>query len=474
MIPTFIANLCWLLCFFGTNHSSDTITYTLEDGTTWTAQLGEGVLVRVTDRGKEKVYTGEVDKLHEMYVKVSGEPIFIEDIISVTVAREGEQFETEPEERIHVPQEEKEPKPIANGYVVVRLQGEVGIIPETIAGKFSTEYISADSIAEMLKKLNAYKKVQHIVFDVESTGGDSIEIAKIAPILAKYKKRYTYHAIVAKKDADPLQIAKNCYGIFVSVPFVEGGYDAVAEAFEKSNILYKSEFIKIFWKELLQSSYAIQYTKAYEFAAKKTNRLLPKESMTPKAIGIALEYVDWTAFPKKSKSSLYVIQKSKERQIKDMVIEQGELFALIQQVSDAKMRLLGVPQLKQMAEDSNPNNFTYETSVREWYDEYTERWYRTEEMTSDAKTLWNRRLDDALRIWRTITETLNATYSDPMTAFARIVRGEATSQTQREIREDAKLAIEEEFIKLSNAYKQVYPLLFAAEQNILSLQGMYK
>jgi hypothetical protein len=225
---------------------------------------------------------------------------------------------------------------------------------------------------------------------------------------------------------------------------------------------------------LLQDSYTIQYPKAYEFAKQKTNHLLPKESITPKAIGVNLEYVEWIEFPKKSETSNYVIEKNKERQIKDMIKEQGKLYTLVQQVAAAKMGLLGLPELKRMAEATNPNNFEYETSVREWYDEYTERWYRTEEMTSDANALWNSRTDNALRMWRKVVNTLNATYDDPLAVFAKIVSGEATSETQREIRENAKLDIEEELIKLNIAYSQAYPLLVVAEQNILSLQGMYK
>ena len=470
-----VANLCWLLCFFGMFDTGGAITYTLEDGVTWTAQLGQNVVVRATDRGTETVYTGEIDKLHELYVKVAGEPIFIEDIISVTVASKKTERKTEPEGKVLEPSEnEKTTKQVVTGYVVVRLQGNVGIIPEDIAGVFSTEYISPTSIAKMLKVLHSYKKVQHVVFVIESTGGDAIEISKFAKVLDTYNKRFVFHAIVMNKDVDALQLAESCDGVFESKQFLEGGYDGVANAFAKANAQFVSEFQKMFWSELLQGVYMVQYPKAYEYAAKKTSKLLPIEAVTPKSIGEILEYVSWTEFPTKSKSSLYVIQNNKERQIKDMVNEKSKLDNLVQQVALAKMGLLGLLELKRIAEATNPNNFKYENSVSEWYDEATKRWYRTEELSSDSKTLWNTRTDDALRMWRTVVNTLNATYDNPLAVFAKIVRDEATSGTQREIRENAKLDIDEELIKLSNAYSQVYPLLVIAEQNILSLQGMYK
>jgi hypothetical protein len=95
-------------------------------------------------------------------------------------------------------------------------------------------------------------------------------------------------------------------------------------------------------------------------------------------------------------------------------------------------------------------------------------------MTQESKNLWNKRTNDTIANWSEIIRTINGRIEDPERAFGRIARSEPQNGTHREIREQAKRAIDEGLVKLHDAHNKAYPLKIVAEQMILSLEQGYK
>ncbi len=448
--------------------------YKLKDGTTWHAFAGQKVSVTTVERKKEVKVSGVVQRMRPNFVTVSDSLIFIDDITSVEILEMAPTSEPAPVEEVVISEVEEEPlKIVISGYIVIRLTGPVGFIPTDYVGNYTTKYISVNGIAKALKALNSYKKVQHVVFVIESEGGDEIEIDDINRTLSKYKKRFSFYAIVGQGKKDPLSISELVEVLVQNETFLSEGDVGVDGEFEKAKIVFNKEFRRQFWELIVSNIYSVNPKVAYDSAMSQLQHKKPIRQSTPSTIGVEL-HENWTEYPKKSENSEYAITKNHERQIIEIEREQKKLNNITNVLTEATNAFLALPDLKRIAETTDPNKYEYQTTVVEWYDEYLERWVKTEELTQESKNLWNQRTNDSIANWSKILSTINGNIEDPIRAFGKIIRSEPQNGTHRKIRAEARTEIEEGLEKLQDAYKTAYPLKIVAEQMILSLEQGYK
>ena len=92
-----------------------------------------------------------------------------------------------------------------------------------LIGRFGRE-IRADSIAEVLRYAERHR-VPHVVFVMDTPGGDLDEAARIYRLLEEYDAALTYHAVVRRCRGDAMAVAVRCDSLAVVPGAVIGGAD---------------------------------------------------------------------------------------------------------------------------------------------------------------------------------------------------------------------------------------------------------
>ncbi|MBT6268754.1 MAG: hypothetical protein HOI88_00190 [Phycisphaerae bacterium] len=376
-------------------------------------------------------------------------------------------------------------KTISTDYVVLHLRGDVGFVSQDHTGKYiKDEYISAESISKVFKKLKSYKNIEHIVFSVDAGKVDDFEVSKIIEILEKNENRFDYYLIEIEKGLDSLKIAHLCQSVYESKSGIRNGYEVV----EKEQELYESEFRKSFWKEYIKVVPNLSLLESYEVAKVNVERFMPQKIITPRSIGRWIQLVknlkfpNWNELDSISRVMQLTIKKSHKSHVADLKKERSKLTSIVAKVVGKKNSLIGLPEMKKMAEKNDPNNFSdYETEEYGSYKEYTDGygntrgyWDTTTRLTRGAIALWNKRLYFTIDQWSTISTNISSSYINPLADFNKITSDEANSATQRELRDYFEVQINEELTNFKIIYNQVLPFENIANQKITYLSNLEK
>jgi len=344
--------------------AGDTVThtYTLQDGTQWVAKVGQVVTVHLLEKEQEVERTGKVLRVGTSYIKLNEERYRVASILRVEIHSSGEGNKqqsastansTKPRSEFKSRYETtsvlvKAKKDVAGQYVIVQLDGEAGIVPLGSDGAYSTDFIAAKSIDAMLDFFHTFKtkKIKHVVFVVESSGGDPLELEKIQKVLKKYKKFFEYYLAVDAKDVDPLGIAKLCESVTVCTAYMQGDY-------EEATLKYEDAFWRLFWKELLATSFAFNA----ETALKETVENFTEEKMyAPSDIGELNNIDGWEENTTRSKDFDYRLQRSKKEIVKVMMKEWKVLRGLLSKWNRILYSLKSLDSLQVKAERSDPKH----------------------------------------------------------------------------------------------------------------------
>ena len=337
-----------------------THTYTLQDGTQWVAEVGQVVTVHMLEKEQELQYTGKVLKLASLYILLNEEMYYPRKFERVEIYslvdgkkhnRGSPAGSTELRSDIKNRHKatlvlDKAKKDVAGQYVIVKLVGEAGMVPLGSDGAYSTDFIAAKSIDEMLDFFHKIKmkKIKHVVFVVESSGGDPLELEKIQKVLKKYKNFFEYYLVVDAKDVDPLGIAKLCESVTVCTAYMQGDY-------EEATLKYENAFWRLFWKELLATSFAFNV----ETALKETVENFTEEKVyAPSDIGELNNIDGWEENTTRSKNFDNRLQREQKEIVKVMMKEWKVLQGLSSRWKSILYNLKSVDSWQRRAEESDP------------------------------------------------------------------------------------------------------------------------
>jgi hypothetical protein len=106
-----------------------------------------------------------------------------------------------------------------------------------LVGRFGRE-ITADGINDVLRYAERHR-VQHIVFVIDSPGGELDETARIYDAMGEYDDTLVYHALVRNCRGNAMAVAVRCDTFFMEPGAVIGGADAtnIGDDGEVSDIL---------------------------------------------------------------------------------------------------------------------------------------------------------------------------------------------------------------------------------------------
>jgi hypothetical protein len=341
--------------------AGETVTYTLQDGTQWVAKVGQVVTVHLLEKEQEVERTGKVLRVGTSYIKLNEERYRVASILRVEIHSSGEGNKqqsastansTKPRSEFKSRYETtsvlvKAKKDVAGQYVIVQLVGEAGIVPLDSNGAYSTDFIAAKSILTMLEMFHKSKtkKIKHIVFVVQSGGGDPLELEKIQKALKKYKESFEYYLVVDATDEDPLGIAELCESVTVCTAYMQGDY-------EEAILKYEDAFWSLFWKELLATSFAFNA----EAALKETVENFTEEKVyAPPDIGELNNIDGWEENTTRSKNFKYVLQRTQKEIVKVMMKEWKVLQGLTSRWTSILYNLKILDSLQQRARASDPD-----------------------------------------------------------------------------------------------------------------------
>jgi hypothetical protein len=91
----------------------------------------------------------------------------------------------------------------SNRYAVIDLSGSFGEIEKLPNRTYSTSFITACTLAPSFKEIKKQaKKIRHVVFLINSTGGDKGAIFEVSQLLGEYSAEFTYHGVVLKASPE--------------------------------------------------------------------------------------------------------------------------------------------------------------------------------------------------------------------------------------------------------------------------------
>lgn len=94
-------------------------------------------------------------------------------------------------------------QPIRNRYAVIDLTGSFGKIDKLPNRKYSTLFITACTLEPAFKEIKKQtKKIRHVVFKIDSTGGDKGAIFDVGQLLDVYSTHFTYHGVVVNTSPE--------------------------------------------------------------------------------------------------------------------------------------------------------------------------------------------------------------------------------------------------------------------------------
>jgi hypothetical protein len=451
--------------------AGDTVThtYTLQDGTQWVAEVGQVVTVHMLEKEQEIQYTGKVLKLASLYILLNEEMFYpkkferveINSLVDGKKHNRGSPADST-ELRSDVKNRhkttlvlDKAKKDVAGRYVIVKLVGEAGIVPLGSDGAYSTDFIAAKSIDKMLDFFHKIKmkKIKHIVFVVESGGGDPLELEKIQKVLKKYKNFFEYYLVVDAKEVDPLGIAKLCESVTVCTAYMQGDY-------EEATLKYEDAFWRFFWKELLATSFAFNA----ETALKETVENFTEEKVyAPSDIGELSNIDGWEENATRSEDFDYRLQREQKEIVKVMMKERKVLQGLWSSWKNSPYLLKHLDSKQLDAEGSDPTdnkNFepVFDTYVT--WERLNGGWVSRENKveTQSSKERWCNKAEESIGHWEYIRQTATSAIDEWPRAckkFWNQCEDEILTATQLHVR----TALIEEWKILSSA---IEPLILNA------------
>ncbi|MBT5365712.1 MAG: hypothetical protein HOL14_04205, partial [Phycisphaerae bacterium] len=70
--------------------AAEQIEITLENGTKWTGEIGQSIVVHAVLGSKEKIFSGKLERVTESYLIVGGDFINVSEVLSITLRSEQE------------------------------------------------------------------------------------------------------------------------------------------------------------------------------------------------------------------------------------------------------------------------------------------------------------------------------------------------------------------------------------------------
>ena len=213
---------------------AEPIELTVRDGATWNGKIGDRVEV-ITKSGRKPVtIEGILKSSTELAIVVEfnsrGNPIMInsiESIITLTVSDDLQIIENNDDKEIATPSIEIDLakllfifhkgyrlqyycqritanplmppaiQPNSNRYAVIDLTGSFGKIEKLPNRTYSTSFITACTLEPAFKEIKKQaKKIRHVVFLINSTGGDKGAIFEVSQLLDEYSADFTYYGVV--------------------------------------------------------------------------------------------------------------------------------------------------------------------------------------------------------------------------------------------------------------------------------------
>jgi len=232
-----IVTLCFIL-FISLFTFAEPIELTLRNGTNWNGKIGDRVEVVTRSGRKSESINGLLLRKTKNAIVVEfnsrSKPIIInsiESIITLAVSDDLQIIKNNDDKEIATPSIEidlsklfwffrkgyrfdyfrqiSQPmiQPSINRYAVIDLSGTFGVIEKLPNRKYSTLFITACTLESAFKEIKKQpKKIRHVVFKIDSTGGDKGAIFDVGQLLDVYSTHFTYHGVVvnASRELNPL------------------------------------------------------------------------------------------------------------------------------------------------------------------------------------------------------------------------------------------------------------------------------
>jgi hypothetical protein len=175
--------------------AAEQIEITLENGTKWTGEIGQSIVVHAVLGSKEKIFSGKLERVTESYLIVGGDFINVSEVLSITLRSEQETELVEGADGVDLGDAGNSSSPINEEksvdselkLAVIPLTGEIGFVH----GEMSSEanWFGAGHLEAMFKKAkNASVKI--VVLEINSTDGLVIERNKICDVIQKYRAEF--------------------------------------------------------------------------------------------------------------------------------------------------------------------------------------------------------------------------------------------------------------------------------------------
>ena len=350
-----IVRITYYCLLLNTTNLSEPTIYTLEDGSEWIAEIGQHVHLELTDNGKKTQVDGVIVRLRESIVKVSGEYVIVKHVTSVTIinseaVEENQLIEDSSQNATQKKQPVDKKKKNLEMYVVVPLVGEVGIVPIVSGQKYSTQFISSVSVEEMLRRFKKIKnlRVKHVVFVIESAGGNNDDIENMRQVLDAFRKTFDYHLVVSEKGNDPLQIATLCKSVTVCPDYIRGDY-------EQAKVQYDIACKRFFWKALKSTSFCGNVWGAMQ---ETVANFSGKEVLRPVDIGRLESIRDWEEHIDRSKQFVRFLDLSKKSIVEQMTEEGKALESAVYNLQKYISAMTGIEIYKSEADAADPDKIT--------------------------------------------------------------------------------------------------------------------
>ena len=232
-----IVTLCFIL-FISLFTFAEPIELTLRNGTNWNGKIGDRVEVVTRSGRKSESINGLLLRKTKNAIVVEfnsrSKPIIInsiESIITLAVSDDLQIIKNNDDKEIATPSIEidlsklfwffrkgyrfdyfrqiSQPmiQPSINRYAVIDLSGTFGVIEKSVNRTYSPLFITPCTLKGALINISKEKrKIRHVVFKIDSTGGDKGAIHNVGLLLDEYRTHFTYHAVVvnASPELNPL------------------------------------------------------------------------------------------------------------------------------------------------------------------------------------------------------------------------------------------------------------------------------
>ncbi|MBT6270397.1 MAG: hypothetical protein HOI88_08650 [Phycisphaerae bacterium] len=226
--------------------AAEQIEITLENGTKWTGEIGQSIVVHAVLGSKEKIFSGKLERVTESYLIVGGDFINVSEVLSITLRSEQETELVEGADGVDLGDAGSSSSPINEEksvdselkLAVIPLTGEIGFVH----GEMSSEanWFCADHLEQMFKRAkNAGVKI--VVLEINSPGGLVIERNKICDVIQKYRAEFKMVAYPHDAFSAASTVAMTCDEILaapdskIGAAVVLRGGDAVEKKYASAD-----------------------------------------------------------------------------------------------------------------------------------------------------------------------------------------------------------------------------------------------